>query len=287
VADTSAEDSELSLSGLTRRERLERIASAERDRRGGREALAIAAIGEPNEWPARVVLALARLSNDDEQGARRLLEEGLDVWAREAGLPPLTAREVEPERASPPASASEFDAEADAEESRNRISGPEPAAAADWAPLDERLERPFDSFELDRAFEQAEAQTDEMHDVNRVAARVLMDEPVGLAELSGHPIESLRPESEGVPDPERASGPEAVAAAAGLEPSAVPEQSDTPLSDAQRVEMDAAFVEGDRSERAAAAPVTEVETGSSRAVILATLERWLHNLERRRAGGAR
>ncbi|MBW2426476.1 MAG: hypothetical protein JRG86_19680 [Deltaproteobacteria bacterium] len=279
VADTSAEDPELTLSGLTRRERLERIASAERDRRGGREALAIAAIGEPNEWPARVVLALVRLSSDDAPGARRLLEEGLDVWAREAGLPPLAATEVEPE------------------ESRTRSSAPEPAAAESWAPLeipeppplDERLERPFDSFELDRAFEQAEAQTDEMHDVNRVAARVLMDEPVGLAELSGHPIESLQPEPEPErwPDPESAAELEAVAVEVDLEPLAAPAQSQRPSSDALRAQMDAAFVERDLAEQGATTLTSGGGKGRARAEILATLERWLQNLERRRPGGAR
>ena len=274
MADTSGEDSGLTLGGLTRRERLERIASAERDRRGGHEALAMAAIGEPNEWPARVVLALARLSNGDEGGARRLLEEGLDVWARETGLPALDAGEPSDESAPEP--------EIDVGLAVSHDSEPEPILEAGWAPLeipepppldDDHLERPFDSFELDRAFEEAEAQTDEMHDVNRVAARVLMDEPVGLAELSGHSVESLQPEPSAGDDDTEA-------------PRSIPSQ-DGPSPVAIRAEMDAAFVAGSAAESEEAEAPSDTGAQPSRAVILATLERWLHNLERRSAGGAR
>jgi hypothetical protein len=117
----------------------------------------------------------------------------------------------------------------------------------------------LDSGELDRAFAEAEAQTDEMHDVNSVAARVLMEEPVGLAELSGEEALGALPETE-LRD---GSGP----------------------GGATRV--DAAVVEPEPSV-AEARREDEHESGRpSRALVLATLERWLRNLERRRAGGMR
>ena len=42
------------------------------------QALAIATLGEPSEWAARVVLALARLPQDEGHATRRVLEEGLE-----------------------------------------------------------------------------------------------------------------------------------------------------------------------------------------------------------------
>jgi hypothetical protein len=143
---------ELGNSALTRRERLERIAMAERDRRAGRIAVAVAAIGEPSEWPARVVLALARLPEFEGAETRQFLEEGLDLWAMEVGLAPFG----------------------------------EPSSQTESS-----LDRPIEHSELERAFAEAEAQTDEMHDANRVAERILMDEPVGLAELDGDMIPPL------------------------------------------------------------------------------------------------
>jgi hypothetical protein len=125
---------------------------AERDRRAGRVAVAVAAIGEPSEWPARVVLALARLPEFEGAETRQLLEEGLDLWAMEVGLAPLGGPSSQTE--------SSFD-------------------------------RPIEHNELERAFAEAEAQTDEMHDANRVAERILMDEPVGLAEPDGDMIPPL------------------------------------------------------------------------------------------------
>lgn len=146
---------ELGVSVLTRRERLERIASAERDRRAGRIDWAIAALGEGVEWPARIVLALAKLPADEGDETRSVLVRSLDDWAAENGLDPL-----------------DVPVEAEME-----VAEPEPEVGD--------LDSPIGHEEFERAFEQAEAQTDEMHDVNRVAERVLMDEPVGLAELAG------------------------------------------------------------------------------------------------------
>jgi len=137
---------ELGYSALTRRERLERIAMTVRDRRAGRVEVAVAALGEAEEWPARVVLALAKLREVEAAETRQILEEGLDRWAAEVGLAPLA------EQVGTPAS---------------------------------EIDRPIDDNELDRAFAEAEAQTEEMHSANHVANRVLMDEPIGLAELSG------------------------------------------------------------------------------------------------------
>ena len=53
------------------------------------------------------------------------------------------------------------------------------------------LAAPLEYDELERAFAQAEAQTDEMLDVNEVAQRVLADEPMGLAELSEEAFEPI------------------------------------------------------------------------------------------------
>ena len=58
-------------------------------------AVAVAAIGEAVEWPARAVLALARLPDSDGVQTRRLLEEGLDLWAHECGLGSLDPIAVE------------------------------------------------------------------------------------------------------------------------------------------------------------------------------------------------
>lgn len=158
---------ELGYSALTRRERVERIAMAERDRRAGRIDVAIAALGEASEWPARAVLALARLSEFEAQETRQILEEGLDAWVAEVGL---AAFDV------PLDASTEDSTEASTEASSND------------------LDRPIDHDELEFAFAQARAQTDEMHSANHVAERVLMDEPVGLAELDGDllaPIEEF------------------------------------------------------------------------------------------------
>lgn len=133
-------------SSLTRRERFERIVGAERDRRAGRIDVAIAALGDALEWPARVVLALAKLPVSEASETRRVLEEGLDAWMAEIGLSWL--------------------------DESDEISSVD-------------LDRPIDDTELERAFADAEVQTDEMHDVNEVAARVLMQDSMDLAELGG------------------------------------------------------------------------------------------------------
>jgi hypothetical protein len=193
MAGSDSDRRDKGFSGMARRERLERIAGAERDRRDGHHAMAAAAVGEPNEWPARVVLALTRLVADDVDGARRLLEEGLDRWALDLGLEPLDS--------------------------------PSTATVAEDGRVDS-----VDAEELDRAFAEAEADVEQMVDVNRVAARVLMDEPIDLAELSGEPYEEDEPGG---------------AFALPAEPAG--------------------------------------EAPASRAIVLATLERWLHNLEQRGA----
>ena len=201
MADSDSDRPDKGFAGMARRERLERIAGAERDRRDGRPAMAAAAVGEPNEWPARVVLALTRLATEDVDGARRLLEEGLDRWAFDLGLAPLAA--------------------------------PSTPTLAEGSGVDAE--------ELDRAFAEAEADVEQMVDVNRVAARVLMDEPIDLAEPSSEPIELGELSDPGDPDdPDGRS--EAFAIAAESPAEAVP---------------------------------------ASRTVVLATLERWLHNLEQR------
>ncbi len=217
MVDTRSESAEREGGGATRRERLERIATAERDRRAGRPELSIAAVGEPVEWPARVVLALAVLPEGEGRQARELLQQGLDDWARDLGLAPLDP---------PPAAATE----------------PEPVPAAVEPPA-ASLDRPLEPDELEQAFAEAEAEVDAMHDVNRVAERVLMDEQLSLAEAAGDELTPLAGEAD-------ALGMDAA--------SALP--SPEPVADGEGL------------------------TPAREGAILATLERWLRNLERRRAG---
>lgn len=217
---------ELGRSAWIRRERLERIATAERDRRAGRTALAIAALGEAVEWPARAILALALLPESEGRAARRVLEEGLDQWALEAGLPSLDSLEI-----------------AEAE-------GAEASSAIEAFPID--LDRPLDASELERAFAEAEAQVDEMHDVNSVAERVLFAGDFDLADLPGEELDPLE------------------------------ESARLAASQARSRVMDAASVP--------TPPARAIEGASgrpSREVVLATLERWLQNLADNRAGEIR
>ncbi len=201
---------ELGYSSLTRRERLERIATAERDRRAGRVDVAIAALGEASEWPARVVLALARLPDFEAAETRQILEEGLDEWASEVGLQPFDDL---------------------------------------WSSPELDLEPPIEYDELERAFAEAEAQTDEMHSANHVAERILMDEPIGLAEFEG--------------------------------------DLDAPLDEPDVIAMDAAMVEHVAPLRASG-PLGETgDSRPSRHQVVAILERWLQNLEQGYAGRAR
>jgi hypothetical protein len=222
---------ELGYSVLTRRERLERIAMAERDRRAGRVEVAVAALGEATEWPARAVLALAKLPEFEAAETRRILEEGLDAWAAEAGLEPF---EELIESASP------------------------------------ELDSPIDNDELDRAFAEAEAQTDEMHSANHVAARILMDEPIGLAEFGDDPLESADETNEPIAVDASVELGTAVDLDADLN-----SDFDVDVDAGIDSEMDAAIAEDP-------APADAEPSGSLQPKaqeILATLERWLQNLE--------
>jgi hypothetical protein len=228
---------ELGVSMLTRRERLERIAAAERDRRAGRIELAVASLGEGSEWPARVVLALALLPWDEGDETRRILQASLDTWATETGLAPLSVEPIDNALV----------------ESRRA----EPASAVVEA---NALDAPIEAFELDEAFMQAEAQVDEMHDVNRVAERVLMEEPVDLTELSDEPVDAAWASASIWPTDgilrEAVANDDLAESASGLS-SAFDVTEDARVGD-----------DGFDHEKA------------SRAVALATLERWLMNLEK-------
>lgn len=227
---------ELGRSAWIRRERLERIATAERDRRAGRAAIAIAALGEAIEWPALAVLALAHLPESEGAHTRRVLEEGLDQWALESGLAPLED--------SPPA--------VEASPQVQREADPfEPAGCVSSA-ID--LDRPLEAGEFERAFAEAEAQVDEMHDVNRVAERVLFAGDFDLVDLAGEELDPLE-ESARI-------------AAASARPRAMDAAVAPPLD------------ASDWAGEALGGP-------SSRDVVLATLEGWLQNLVQRRAGGMR
>lgn len=208
---------------------------AERDRRAGRVEVAVAALGEATEWPARAVLALAKLPEFEAAETRRILEEGIDAWAAEVGLEPF---EEQIESASP------------------------------------ELDSPIDNDELDRAFAEAEAQTDEMHSANHVAARILMDEPIGLAELGGDLLESAVETNEPI----------------GIDAS-IHSDMDVDLDANSNTHFDADVDADIDSEMDAArvedsAPVDAGQAGSLQPKaqeVLATLERWLQNLEVRNA----
>jgi len=218
----------MSSSILMRRDRLERIAMAERDRRAGRSEVAVASIGEATEWPARVVLALAKMPEGEASDARQILEEGLDLWAEESDLDRLDEILSDPD-----------------------IEDYEPALDAS----ESDLERPIDNNELERAFEEAEAQVDEMHDVNQVAARVLMDESMDLAAMAGDDLVPAAPSEDLIGVAEEMPGD-----VFGMDAALVPESS--PIV---REEAEAEFVEND--------------SDPSRTIILATLSRWLGNIQ--------
>ena len=222
-------------SALMRRDRLERIAMAERDRRAGRVDVAVASLGAATEWPARAVLALAKLPENEAAQTRQVLEEGLDVWAEEAGLDALDA---------------EFSEVLDGDEL-------EGVSAIDSNPVaaDSNLERPIDDDELERAFAEAEAQTDEMHDVNEVAERVLMSESAGISALAGDDL---------VPaDPSNDNGGPVVADVFGMDAAYAPHSTGVAEASASPESRDA--------EAASFEP--------SRDVVLATLSKWLVNIE--------
>lgn len=204
---------------------------AERDRRAGRVEVAVAALGEATEWPARTVLALARLPEFEAAETRQILEEGLEAWAAEVGLEPFDEliESVSPE-----------------------------------------LDSPIDNDELDRAFAEAEAQTDEMHSANHVAARILMDEPIGLAEFGGDLLESAEETNEPIGnDASIHTGMDA-----GF---------DADVNADIHTEIDAAMVEDPAP--ADAGPPGSLQPKTQE--VLATLERWLQNLEGTSARRAR
>lgn len=315
---------ELEVSAWTRRDRLERIAAAERDRRAGRTALALAALGEGSEWPARLVLALAKLPDGEGPDARKILEATLDDWAAESGLAALDPQAAAPavapvDRAEPldedervaieddlvvdavdaleedllvPATPVAASRAFEARDSEDRSEPRAPVAPSEVSSVSDRLvapigeadvsdalAKPIEFDELERAFAEAEAQTDEMHGVNEVAERVLMDEPLGLAELDGqihHAAEDASVggdhEDDGLADEVRSPGVETDAAwaEAPIWPEPIePEPPRIAASSASLPEVETRDVDGGRPTR------TEV---------IATLERWLDNL---RVGSAR
>ncbi len=274
---------DLGVSALTRRDRLERIAAAERDRRAGRVDLAIAVLGEGREWPARVILALARLPETEGARARAILEQSLDDWAAESGLASLSPSPVIEE----PAITSEDSDETDTRDDVDAAwSSQAPASVAD------DLAAPLAHDELERAFAEAEAQTDEMLDVNEVARRILADEPLGLAELSEDAFEPIdfgaahaTEHEPGADELERFAASRTDAAWAA--PPIWPTGADAAEADALEGPGDearAARLAGDFIDRDSAPSEEEI---SSRDAILATLERWLGNLEKSKAGRAR
>jgi len=215
---------------------------AERDRRAGRVDVAVASLGEATEWPARVVLALARLSDFEANETRRILEEGLDLWAEEVGLDSLDESLDE----------SEFEA---FEPPQPRIEGQE-----------SELDRPIDNDELERAFAEAEAQTDEMLDVNQVAEHVLMSESAGLASLAG---DDLVPSSDHVGERD-----ELLSDVFGMDAAVVP---DSTLAAQPETANDVVSLAQSESVD------EEADLHPSRGVVLATLGRWLENIEEGRA----
>ena len=263
---------DLEVSTWTRRERLERIASAERDRRAGRKDLAVATLGDGPEWLARVVFALIHLPEEEGSDARSILEAILDDWAAESGLEALSGVDVteavvvaETLDVSPPAVEVAFLEPMEAAGNTSDI----PAVA-------DVLAEPIEFDELERAFAEAEAQTDEMHDVNTVAARVQMDEPIGLAELSGDALEGIAAAStplaplEGISATDDAWTTAASVCATSYD--VAPAESDDIASVADYVED----------------PADEVikQGPPLGAIVIGTLERWLTNLETTKTGRA-
>jgi hypothetical protein len=281
VSNTTGDKDAHNFPATTRRERLERIASAERDRRAGHPALAIASIGEPVEWPARAVIALARLSQvetarvetaqteiarvESEVGptrrahdeARRVLEEGLDLWAREAGLESLDGAALAVEEAS------EVEAETEAADEFEIEEADPLGLIADLAATRFEIEVPFDAAELERAFDSAEADVESMRNVNEVAARVLMYEAVGLGADSGAPltpveVEEQRSAYDVAPLPDTL----------GMDAASAIEVTTPSVCDADTGQQ------------------SESESNPQEEVVLATLESWLRNIERRKERGA-
>ena len=284
---------ELEVSAWTRRDRLERIAAAERDRRAGGVDLALAALGDGTEWPARLVRALAVLPEGEGAEARAILESTLDDWAAEAGLQALdpkaeveaeaigafVATEGDDDRVGEAVAvlAEDFVVPRAARAAENDIHSeaglPQAALVEEAAALD----APIEHDELERAFAEAEAQTDEMHGVNDVAERVLMDEPMGLAELSGDVYGGIADDLGTLDDQEHDESPaetDAAWAEAPIwpEPMAAEGPQDAAPSVSPRVassESVGAHVAADDAPTAPRPP---------RAKVITTLERWLDNI---------
>jgi len=297
---------ELEVSAWTRRDRLERIAAAERDRRAGRTTLALAALGEGNEWPARLVLALAKLPEDEGAEAREILEGTLDDWAAESGLaslaPDASAPESEDVQAAtsggdedelvvdaldaleedllvptaPVAATHEIDADAAGVEVVGATAEP------DSTDVPDALAAPIGFDELERAFAEAEAQTDEMHGVNDVAERVLMDEPVGLAELDGQAYDATEEVAVDADPVDARDAGDGVAVEAIETDAAWAEAPIWPEPIAPEPPRDASAQMGGTDDRKA--PDVDAEAGPpTRAQVITTLERWLDNLQAGRA----
>ena len=221
----------------------------------GRRDLAVATIGEPVEWPARTVLALARLTQDEAE-TRQLLEDGLDLWAREFGLGDLNESEVENE-SDPLGLVAELESSATV------------------------LDAPLDPSELDRAFAEAEADVESMHDVNEVAGRVLMDEPIGFAELAGDeltPVEESIPYGE--PRPQDRLGMDAAFVEAF--PAGMNAAHDRVPDDRDRNEFNSLEASALGRKRRCRSRIGRL-ADSRRLVAIATLESWLQNLELRKS----
>lgn len=289
---------ELEVSAWTRRDRLERIAAAERDRRAGRTSLALAVLGEGSEWPARLVLALAKLPEDEGAEARQILEASLDDWAAESGLAALAPDAVAGDADSDEEGSSDVVEDAlvvDAVEALEEdllvpatpIAAPNELEAESTA-VSDVLAAPIELDELERAFAEAEAQTDEMHGVNDVAERVLMDEPIGLAELDGLACEASDSTGEEVVEPDSvgSSGPGKPAE----------------IAESEGIETDAAWAEapvwpepiahdppsGTSAIASAAVGREDLDVDAeggppTRSQVIRTLERWLDNLQAERA----
>ena len=150
---------ELGRSAWIRRERLERIATAERDRRAGRHCARDrgARRGErmAGAGCARIGAAARRRGLHTPAGCSRTgstcgRSRRACLCSDGAPRSSILRSYAQVEEAPPGPAFDEFQFE---------------------------LDRPIEAGELEHAFAEAEAQVDEMHDVNRLAERVLFDEP--------------------------------------------------------------------------------------------------------------
>ena len=289
---------ELEVSAWTRRDRLERIAAAERDRRAGGVDLALAALGDGTEWPARLVRALAVLPEGEGDEARAILESTLDDWAAEAGLQALdpkaeveaealdafVATEGDDDRVGEAVAvlSEEFVVPRVARAPMNDIDSEARLPQADLVEEAAALDAPIEHDELERAFAEAEAQTDEMHGVNEVAERVLLDEPMGLAELSGGVYGGIDDDLRTFDDQEHEASPDETDAAWAEAPIwPEPRAAEGPLGAAPSVSPRAASSVSAGTHIAADDAPTAPRP--RRAKVITTLERWLDNIRAGRA----